>query len=41
MLLNNKSQQDAVFLGLKTTTINFMHNQERALGISSVLFNLL
>lgn len=34
------SQQDAVFLGLKTTN-NFMHNQQKALGISSVLFNLL
>lgn len=40
MLLNNMSQQDSVFLGLKTTTNNFMHNQQKALGISSVSFNL-
>lgn len=37
MLLNNMSQQDSVFLGLKTTTNNFMHNQQKALGISSVI----
>lgn len=39
MLLNNTSQQDAVFFGLKTTN-NFMHNQQKPLGIASVLFNL-